>query len=670
MTTKEVLASRGLTRALIVDDGYDAMPRAEDIADDDDAWSVFVDDIGEDRDEIQRIFPPFEALDVDQLRHSDEFVAALWNARSKLREELWTTLFGTYEQTKRTDQTFLDNLETMLQSLGVECVRSGRTIPAAAQDVGLVFADLFLGSAQNSEDIKTSISVLRAFVRRREANPPIVVLMSRSELLDDRKAEFRDGVKLLGAMFRVHHKQDLIVGGTLARTLGRLAQHQPDAIKVAGFLSSWDSGLAAASERFLAGIRRLDLSDYAQIREVLLSFEGQPLGSYLLDVLDRVLQHEIEGDENTITAAELLNTIDPACYPPPYVAGSTDLQDLLYRTIWQNPHRLVVKTTVANIPVGFGDVLIRREPPAGDTATKVPTADNDATTEVLPAADRPEPATTAAKEDRPDALLVLTPACDLIRKTGAKRVLFVAGKLAELTHETWNYSEEEIKTPIVILPKDKRRWIRWNPKDLRSLLGSEIESLLEDEGGYQIAVRLRESHALELQQRILATMGRVGLLAQMPATFPVEVSAYFRGADGRDHQIALPIAAREGGVCYTGRDEDGNENSRLVLTEPVIDEILESVASIAEDLVHAKALSTLTRLKASATLQGELERGLAAPASNKRAYQPIKVPGASVEGRETTEIVGMISRNPASDKSPDIPHSCFLLVLRDVGAGL
>jgi hypothetical protein len=194
--------------------------------------------------------------------------------------------------------------------------------------------------------------------------------------------------------------------------------------------------------------------------------------------------------------------------------------------------------------------------------------------------------------------------------------------------------------------------------------------LFETERGYEISVRLRESHALELQQRILATMGRVGLLAQMPATFPVQISAHFRGSDAKDHDIALPIAARDGGICYTGRDENGNENSRLVLTESVIDEILVSIESIPEDLVHGKALNTLKRLKESATLQGELERGLAAPPSNKRGYQTIKVPGAPVDGKPTTETVGMIARNPDGDKSLDIPFSCFLIVLRDVGAGV
>ena len=107
-------------------------------------------------------------------------------------------------------------------------------------------------------------------------------------------------------------------------------------------------------------MRRLDLSDYSRIQEVLLDVEGQPLGSYMLDIFDRVLQHEIEGDLPTISAARELNAIDPAKYPAPYIAGSSDLQNLVARSLWQNAERLKVAGNTAGMPVSFGDVLVRR----------------------------------------------------------------------------------------------------------------------------------------------------------------------------------------------------------------------------------------------------------------------------------------------------------------------
>jgi hypothetical protein len=68
---------------------------------------------------------------------------------------------------------------------------------------------------------------------------------------------------------------------------------------VAAFLAAWEEGLAGAGTEFMRLIRRLGLSDYNKIREVLLDAEGQPLASYMLDVFDCVLQHEIEGHRPT-----------------------------------------------------------------------------------------------------------------------------------------------------------------------------------------------------------------------------------------------------------------------------------------------------------------------------------------------------------------------------------
>ena len=128
----------------------------------------------------------------------------------------------------------------------------------------------------------------------------------------------------------------------------------------AAFLAAWELGLGGAAKEFMKLMRRLDLSDYCKIREVLLDVEGQPLGSYMLDVFDRVLQHEIEGHVPTISAAQELNAIDPTKYPAPYIAGSSDLQDLVARSLWQNVERLKVTGNIAGMPVSFGDMLVRR----------------------------------------------------------------------------------------------------------------------------------------------------------------------------------------------------------------------------------------------------------------------------------------------------------------------
>ncbi len=102
-------------------------------------------------------------------------------------------------------------------------------------------------------------------------------------------------------------------------------------------------------------------------------------------------------------------------------------------------------------------------------------------------------------------------------------MLLVGGSLNALDNRTWPYKSKGVGTPIVQLPEQSRMSITWDLDDKRMLNRAELEALLGPDGPYRIGLRLRESNALELQQRTLSEMGRVGLLSKMPFTFPVEV---------------------------------------------------------------------------------------------------------------------------------------------------
>ena len=61
MSLNELLVAKGLASALIVDDAYDQVPRAEDLAADDDAWANFFADLGDDSKHLADAFPGFSA---------------------------------------------------------------------------------------------------------------------------------------------------------------------------------------------------------------------------------------------------------------------------------------------------------------------------------------------------------------------------------------------------------------------------------------------------------------------------------------------------------------------------------------------------------------------------------------------------------------------------------
>lgn len=640
MNLNELLFERKLTTALIVDDGYDEVPKAQDLVKQGTAWETFFADVDEgDKAHIIEVFPKYEETDADELKKSDDFVATIWGIREKLRPELSQPLFEAYDQASKADKLFLSKLEASLRAVGVEPLTSGRNEPATGKTVSIIFADLFLGSAQNDSDLEASLVRLKELLAGREASPPLVILMSSSPRLSEKKAYFRDKAHLLGAMFRVLSKSDLLNETQFVQVLKRLALHNEDALRLASFLHCWDIGLDEAKSRFLAKIRCLDLADYAQIRQLLLNFEGQPLGSYVLDVFDRMLQHEIELDAATIQAAKELNKIQADSYPPPYIAGSPDLQQLVYQTIYQNPRRLEVPGTESGAPVAFGDIIVKH------------------TSLLAPAAGAPP-----ASGDS-DVLAVLTPACDLAR-SDFRQALMISGKFEQLSPKAWTYKSAGTKTPIIILPDGRRMWIRWDLKDIQTLKRDELNEMLAEGGTHQILIRLRETHAIELQQKLLADLGRVGLVAQMPATFAVSVEVYTFNTESKLQPLTLPTLQQEGGVCYMGRDADGSSTSRLGLSEAVLDELALAIARIGKDSIHQKAQDTLTRLKEAATLPPSLP----APDVNKNGYTPLTCEGKDANGEMVQQVIGLIARNPADTDSlkPDMQkHGALVLVVRD-----
>jgi hypothetical protein len=264
MNISEVLKNTGFESALIMDDAFDAVPTAADLSMDPQAWSIFIADIAPDLELVEGAFPEYQSMNATALRESDEFVQAMYGLKDRLRPELWNTLFEGYERDRASDLTFLEKLRERLSAAGLTVKTVGRAGAGEAKDCQIIFADLFLGAAQQDFDVDKSIARLGKLIAGRESKPPAVVLMSRSTRLQDKKEKFRDEAKMVGALFRVYLKPDLLAGSTIETVLERLATSHADAIRVAAFLAEWEAGLTGARNEFMRLIRRLDLSDYSR----------------------------------------------------------------------------------------------------------------------------------------------------------------------------------------------------------------------------------------------------------------------------------------------------------------------------------------------------------------------------------------------------------------------
>lgn len=267
--------------------------------------------------------------------------------------------------------------------------------------------------------------------------------------------------------------------------------------------------------------------------------------------------------------------------------------------------------------IAFGDVLRRKKTQAaeakknGDEAGAAP---HDPLSDVL--------------HDMVAA--VLTPACDL-QRMGAKRVLLLVGALKPLTAADWSYKDEGAKTPVIEMRDGSRFWIKWDLKHIETLAHSQLEALLSAGGTFEVAARLRESHALELQQKLLANLGRIGVVAPMPATFNMRLEAFVPNVEGVLTRADISTLD-DGGVCFIGRGPDGKKaEERLILTENACEAIWTYVSSIDPTTIHEKTRALVNQVKFTPDVLQALEQGLILP-PNPDSFKDIKAPSGTVIG--------------------------------------
>jgi hypothetical protein len=613
---KDLLEATGVKRALVVDDAFDTIPLASDMAVDVEAWTRFFADISEDdQDVLQEAYSAYGDTSADELKERDAFVEAVWTARPRLSKDPVDALFARFEGDRKMDLSFASALLTTLKELGLECEGCGREFKDKAAEVQLIFVDLFLNTAQRDEDMDLSIDGVRQVIEQRRHDHPLVVLMSRSSRLPEQRVHFQERTKLFETNFRIIKKSELDKSDAVARLLIRLGTHFEDSKKLLAFVNAWEDGLIRAKDSMMVLIRKIGLAEIARIHQLLLSTEGEPPGSYLVDIFDKVLQHEIEGLEPIIGAAKVMNTLAMAGYPPPFVPGEKDLQDFVQRCLFQNRARLSLSASVDS-KIAFGDVLRRK---------KVEGAKVENGGEAQPAHHDP---LSDVVHDMVAA--VLTPACDLQRK-GAKRVLLLVGALKPLTAADWSYKDEGAKTPVIEMGDGSRFWIKWDLKHIETLAHSQLESLLSAAGTFEVAARLRESHALELQQKLLSNLGRIGLVAPMPATFNMRIEAFVPDLNGVLTRADISTLD-DGGVCFIGRDPDGKKaEERLILTENACEAVWTYVSSVDPATIHEKTRPLVHELKFSADVLQALEQGLSLP-TTADSFREIKAPSGKVIG--------------------------------------
>lgn len=592
VTTKRLFEESGIRKVLVVDDGFDSAPVPADLINQEDEWAIFFTDLNDtDVAMLAKLYDGFDDKEAAELQASDEFVQTLWDHRDELRKELVEPIFETYVNDTELDEKYLTVVRNLLDELGVEIQLSGRDFVGAAQDADLIVVDLFLGSAQSDADMRASIDGLAAVLSARVAEPPAIVLMSRSTRLSTNVDEFCERANIFASGFRYIAKRDLDKPARLEHLLRELARHRVDSLKLTRFLNAWRSGLNLAVDRTAADIRRLDLHDWAQIKDLLLTAEGVTTGSYILDVFDRVLMHEVESHTDTIEAAISLNELSDDSYPPMTAAGSKDTLSLLSKTLYQHDNRRALDSPNA-CPVAFGDVI-------------------GATLEV-------EALNGTIFEQSPNTVfVVLTPACDLQRQK-AKRALLMAGTCLPVDAQSINYNGGKTKTAILTKPCGERVRVEWDRSHIAALTLTEIEALLAGTGVGTIFGRLRGESAIALQQELLSGLGRVGQMAPMPLTQQVAVKVFYPDANGDLALLTIGGKAEIQAVLFVGR-ETKKKIVRVPFDSEHRFELLDALTALGNNDIHPHSVNKIERCRSPNVIDFLLSKGIVVDTSKSGA---------------------------------------------------
>jgi hypothetical protein len=243
--------------------------------------------------------------------------------------------------------------------------------------------------------------------------------------------------------------------------------------------------------------------------------------------------------------------------------------------------------------------------------------------------------------------LVVTPACDLTRD-GVENALLLCGTLKSLAPSEWSYGANETKTAIVIAGDDERFCIKWNLKKIHTHASTELKKWVSEGAKLERFARLRTTYAIELQQKLLTDLGRIGQPANPPGTFPVTLSLFYVDVEGNAQP--LDIDADGQAVCYVGRDAESKPVHRLVLSEQLCDALQEAVKSLDENNVSQSARASLQAFKPDQAFFTRFERGEIEVPSTDGSFKPSK--------NENNLTYVCVSRNGDLAKDKNITGEC------------
>lgn len=532
---REILNKNDVKRIAIVDDAYDPLDlSALEAAGKRQVRNAIVDMV-ERRDDDAAVDGDADALaalegasggeaaEVAKKLDDDATLTTLWNAfigsdPDTPFADLLRPMFGAEGVDRAAKLRPLRRLKAIIEDKTDAAISEfgSDTAGADVADFDMVFLDYYLSGAvpavvgvgvkkKDKDDARDkSVRFLKGLIEKADRIPLVMLISSAATAADLPK--FRQDTAMLASKLSFLPKEFAIKDPTRAQhVIMALAKFRGESDALWKLVETWQGVVAEAATEVLLSLRELDVMDFSYIQEFRLAEEKTPLAQYLIWLLGGKLTDQVEQLMHNRKAEDLVRTVTLPQAVPGRV-GPTAAITGLYSAATTS--RLMVTNDTFKPKTWSGYIYI-------DTASYNKIFGKDLKVR-------------RRAKNLPQVLAVLTPACDLVpgraKDDKLKTVTLIGGSLIPLD-EAANPSNH------LIMLNDKPFLIEWNTKWPVTMT---VEAMATENlgGRYQWVGRLREMYHADLQQKLMADVGRVGLPVAPPMSELVGVRVLARTAGG------------------------------------------------------------------------------------------------------------------------------------------
>jgi hypothetical protein len=155
------------------------------------------------------------------------------------------------------------------------------------------------------------------------------------------------------------------------------------------------------------------------------------------------------------------------------------------------------------------------------------------------------------------------------------------------------------------------------------------------------------------------------MVAMLPATFPVDVDAYYANAEGVPTRLEVPALA-EGAVCFVGRDQGANRVLQLIMTEHSCDGIIDAVAALEFAQVAERAQTAFSHVRNTPDLRHVLTNGISLKCARDSGWAHIPSETGAENG---VSKMGLLAWNYTVSTKPlgnrDLSKAGIILLVKD-----